>query len=218
MAEGLTLMSRAHVVEQGEHLTQIALRYGVTDYCVVWDDPQNADLRLRRQNPNVLMPGDVVYIPDRQEKRELLPTGQRHRFRLSASPLKLCIVLKESDGQPLSGLACTLEIDDARFALTTGEDGRIEKEIEATAREGRLCVPDAGIEFPFHVGHLDPVDATSGIAARLANLGYYLAPVDPLDESELQAAVEEFQCDYGLTVDGICGPKTQAKLKDVHGC
>ena len=23
---------------------------------------------------------------------------------------------------------------------------------------------------------------------------------------------------HGLTVDGICGPKTQAKLKDAHGC
>jgi len=31
------------------------------------------------------------------------------------------------------------------------------------------------------------------------------------------SAVEEFQCDNGLTVDGDCGPNTQAKLKEVHG-
>ena len=38
-------------------------------------------------------------------------------------------------------------------------------------------------------------------------------PNDPVFKS----AVEEFQCDQEITVDGICGPRTQAKLKDVHG-
>jgi murein L,D-transpeptidase YcbB/YkuD len=32
------------------------------------------------------------------------------------------------------------------------------------------------------------------------------------------SAVEEFQCDHGLTVDGKCGPATQARLKQAHGC
>ena len=32
------------------------------------------------------------------------------------------------------------------------------------------------------------------------------------------SAIEEFQCDHGLVVDGKCGPATQAKLKQVHGC
>jgi hypothetical protein len=30
--------------------------------------------------------------------------------------------------------------------------------------------------------------------------------------------VEEFQCDNSLTVNGICGPNTQAGLKQVYGC
>jgi len=30
--------------------------------------------------------------------------------------------------------------------------------------------------------------------------------------------VGNFQRDHGLTVDGKCGPLTQAKLKKVHGC
>jgi peptidoglycan hydrolase-like protein with peptidoglycan-binding domain len=33
-----------------------------------------------------------------------------------------------------------------------------------------------------------------------------------------RSAVEEFQCDHGLTVDGDCGAQTQAKLLSVHGC
>ena len=35
---------------------------------------------------------------------------------------------------------------------------------------------------------------------------------------EFEMAVEEFQCDQGLKVDGICGPQTQAKLKKLYGC
>jgi len=33
-----------------------------------------------------------------------------------------------------------------------------------------------------------------------------------------RSAVEEFQLDHGLKVDGILGAGTKAKLKDVHGC
>ena len=43
-------------------------------------------------------------------------------------------------------------------------------------------------------------------------------PIDTVDEKLLASAVEEFQCDHGLTVDGKCGSLTQAKLKKVHGC
>ena len=52
----------------------------------------------------------------------------------------------------------------------------------------------------------------------MSNLGYYLGPLDADNPAKFRSAVEEFQCDYGLTVDGDCGPNTQAKLKQVHGC
>jgi peptidoglycan hydrolase-like protein with peptidoglycan-binding domain len=32
------------------------------------------------------------------------------------------------------------------------------------------------------------------------------------------AAVKEFQKKHNLTVDGIPGPITQAKLEEIHGC
>jgi peptidoglycan hydrolase-like protein with peptidoglycan-binding domain len=42
--------------------------------------------------------------------------------------------------------------------------------------------------------------------------------LDEEDEARFKSAVEEFQCDHGLAVDGKCGPKTQAKLEEIHGC
>jgi peptidoglycan hydrolase-like protein with peptidoglycan-binding domain len=58
----------------------------------------------------------------------------------------------------------------------------------------------------------------AGQQARLSNLGYFTGDIDGTDGPEFQMAVEEFQCEQKLTVDGICGPKTQAKLKEVYGC
>jgi hypothetical protein len=72
--------------------------------------------------------------------------------------------------------------------------------------------------IPFKIGDLDPVLETSGQVARLNNLGYFAGDLSNPDPATFQSAVEEFQCDKSLTVDGICGPATQAKLSQVHGC
>jgi nucleoid-associated protein YgaU len=60
-----------HFVQQGECLSRIARRYGVREWRVVWDSPENEQLRAKRQNPNVLYPGDVVVIPDAAPGRSL---------------------------------------------------------------------------------------------------------------------------------------------------
>ena len=55
---------------------------------------------------------------------------------------------------------------------------------------------------------------------RLENLGYEpgsLSPTGPDDAYGFRMAVEEFQCDHGLVVDGVVGPKTLAMLAGVHG-
>jgi hypothetical protein len=66
------------------------------------------------------------------------------------------------------------------------------------------------------VGHLRPAKTREGQNARLLNLGYLLSEDDD-DEESFRSAIEEFQCDNKLQIDGKCGPKTQAKLLSVHG-
>jgi peptidoglycan hydrolase-like protein with peptidoglycan-binding domain len=75
------------------------------------------------------------------------------------------------------------------------------------------------VQIPLQLGQIDPVDEVSGQLKRLKNLGYYPSVNgDDPDAKLFRAAVEEFQCENHLTVDGICGPQTQAKLKAVYGC
>jgi putative peptidoglycan binding protein/LysM domain-containing protein len=105
--------------------------------------------------------------------------------------------------------------------------------------------PFQNTPIPVKIGHLDPVDKISGQIARLNNLGYFTGDLTQAEgasasgaddgeragdtnetsgtggsgkDDQFRSAVEEFQCDHGLTVDGICGPLTQAKLKQLHGC
>jgi peptidoglycan hydrolase-like protein with peptidoglycan-binding domain len=94
------------------------------------------------------------------------------------------------------------------------------------AIDGGTCQKDPQtpvneILIPIKIGHLDPVEEVSGQKARLNNLGYFAGPLEGKTEENTAmflSAIEEFQCDHGLLVDGICGPMTQAKLRQVHGC
>src|SRR5258706_12719858 len=84
-----TEMPTEHVVKQGEHLSQIAKQHGFFDFRLIWDHPKNAKLKALRLNPNVLLPGDLLHIPDKEPKKESRPTGARHVFRIPGPTLTL---------------------------------------------------------------------------------------------------------------------------------
>jgi N-acetylmuramoyl-L-alanine amidase len=216
-------MPKQHTVKQGEHISRIAEQYGFRTHQVIWDHPANAELKKKRQNPNVLYPGDQIQIPDKEAKRESKPTGQRHRFQLKGEEITLRLVVEDIHGKPIANADCELRVEGKVYQLKSDANGRIEQQVPASSEKGELAVKNA--ETPWkeqtinlQIGHLDPVEELSGQVGRLNNLGYYAGGVDPLDELLLQSAVEEFQCDYGLAVDGECGPDTQKKLLEVHGC
>lgn len=79
-----------HTVEQGECISSIADGYGFF-WETVWQHSDNTDLRVKRGDPNVLMPGDVVAIPEKEEKQEDGATEKRHCFRRKGVPAKLIL-------------------------------------------------------------------------------------------------------------------------------
>lgn len=212
-----------YTVQQGDFVSKIAEAFGFTDYRTIWLHPNNADLKKLRQNPGILFPGDVVYIPDHQPRIEPRPTDQLHKFVKHIPELKLRLTVEDLYEKPISSAPCVLTIAGQNQDLITDSTGLLEQTIPPDAHEAALIVntPETafeGVQFPILIGDLNPVDEVTGQAARLTNLGYYFADVENPDPAEFASAVEEFQCDHGLTVDGKCGPQTQAKLKQVHGC
>ena len=220
-------MPKTHTVKQGEYISSIARQYGFTDYRKIWDDPQNATLKSKRKNPNVLFPGDELIIPDRETKEVSGSTEKRHRFQVSLPRLKLRLVLEDLYEKPIANAKCLLRVDGQEYELTTNGIGKIEQLIPATAEAAQLIIQDPqtplqDLVVPIKIGHLDPIDELSGQLARLNNLGYNAGPLpdnsDADNKNMLQSAVEEFQCDHSLSVDGVCGSNTQTKLLEAHGC
>ena len=216
-------MAPQYKVKQGDHLAKIAREHGLVDYKTIWDHPQNKQLKDKRKNPNVLAPGDVLFVPELTSKHVAAATDKKHVYKVKTGMGMLRLVLEDLYGNPVANAKCQLTVENKVFEVVSGADGKIEQKIPATAQNAELVVkegntPLKGVTLSVQIGHLDPVEDRFGQKARLSNLGYYLGPLDADNPAKFRSAVEEFQCDYGLTVDGDCGPNTQAKLKQVHGC
>jgi hypothetical protein len=328
-------VSTIHIVQPGEHLSAIAIRHGFDDYRSLWYHGENAELRQQRKNPNVLLAGDRVAIPDRTPREEFRPTDKRHRFVKEGQPLRLRVRLLDEGRRVVSALTAKLAVDGTEHPpRPLGGDGQVDEAIPKPAATGRLTVnpratdkrnvtavrsagrppspagsesttpaspgssaaapgpqaaaastpasieprepgcenelgdavpvvedpPQAAnappaesnapslpatpdplllprpelaalvhttarwieVDVALGIGELDPVDTVSGQIQRLHNLGYEpglpLPPASEADKRRQGSAIEEFQCDHGLAVDGVCGPATQGKLLQIHGC
>lgn len=197
-------MSTTHIVRDGEHLPGIAARHGHFDWRPVWNAPENAELRAVRDNPCVLHAGDVVTIPDpAPPEAGFLPaqTGKFHRFELREPPLELRVRLQDPFGAPLAGVACELELDGVTYDLVADGDGVVAHPIRPTTTAALLRV-DGELELTLAIGALDPASEPSGQEARLANLAYYPGQPGDHDEELLKFAVQLFQRDAQLPIDG----------------
>lgn len=216
-------MSETHIVEQGEYLASIAKDYGFSDWHTIYDHPQNADLKKKRPNPNVLFPGDQLFIPDKQLKEESCATEKKHRFQIKVPKASLKIVLKDSDGNALSNQPYTLKIAWLEFKGTTDGNGALEQKVPIGVQTGDLHLDKLGIDWPLKIGHLDPIEdkgssneILSGVQARLNNLGFHCGEVDGIQGPLTESAIRAFQQNYGLTVTGTPNNATRAKLAELH--
>src|ERR1700744_861264 len=100
-----------HSVQQGECLTRIAAQYGFLDYRTIYNDPGNAELRQKRPDPNMLFPGDVIFIPDKAQKQVPAETTKVHQFRIPGSQRFLRIVVEDLDGKKVVAKPFALEIE-----------------------------------------------------------------------------------------------------------
>jgi putative peptidoglycan binding protein/LysM domain-containing protein len=209
-------------VKQGDCVSSIAEKYGLF-WEQIWNHPNNAKLKEKRKNPNILYPGDVVFFSDKKEKAESGSTNERHLFRRKKGKLMIQIRLLNVDEQPLAETTYRLDIGDKVLEGITDSEGLLLHEIPADSDIGTLYINECVL--PIKIGHLDPIDEVTGWQARLHNLGYNPGPIDGhikgvngKERLQFQSAVRKFQSDYNLKVDGIVGPKTKDKLKEVHGC
>src|SRR5690349_14513715 len=134
-----------HVVGRGEHLSKIAADYGFRTHLEIWDHAENSELKSKRKTPNILLPGDHLFVPDRELREETRATDARHSFTVKKERLTLKLQVKDLSNQPVANSPCALDVDGTTYNLTTDGEGRIEQEIPRNAQNGRLrmSLPDA---------------------------------------------------------------------------
>ncbi|MEW6368267.1 MAG: peptidoglycan-binding protein [Acidobacteriota bacterium] len=204
-----------YTVKQGDCISSIADRYGLF-WEQVWNHPSNSGLKANRRDPNVLRPGDLVYVPDKREKTEAGATDQLHRFRKKGVPAKLRLRLLDED-EPLANQPYSFEIDGRTYSGTTDSDGRIEQSIPPGARQGKLIVGESRDEYMLDLGHIDPISEISGVQARLNNLGYDCGAADGVVGPRTRTAIREFQRALGLRETGEADDQTRRRLEQEYG-
>jgi hypothetical protein len=203
-----------HRVQKGECLSSIAARHGHL-WKDVWDHPENAPLRDKRKDPNVLHPGDVIFIPEKAQKTEAAATNKRHQFKIHLEKVKIHLRLTGAL-EPLDKEPYELNLGRSTITGETDGEGKIEAEIPADLTEVTLLLPRRLHSYTLALGHLDPPDTTSGAEARLRNLR--LMREERRDPADLEAAVAAFQRVKKLEVTGALDARTASALLDEHGC
>jgi hypothetical protein len=236
-------MSVIHKVEQGEFLAKIAQKYGFTDYKAIWNHPKNAQLKKKRVSPNVLNPGDMLFIPDKTERQESRGTTKVHNFVASARKVELQIVLTDVSKNPVDGATGTLKVEKSILTANSGGDGLIKYEIPISSEKGDLTVESekliaGGRRIPLVIGHLndletEPFDSAPEKASeqraawrdRLNNMGFF-AGYEDTDEEQFRWALEEFQCEHmkkdnsspKAKPSGVCDAETRDAMRAAYGC
>jgi hypothetical protein len=216
-----------HKVKAGECLSSIAKHYHFRNWRTIYDHPDNEAFRKKRPNPNMIVRGDIIIIPEKKVKEESGATEKRNVFKIKAPKTILRIALQSREWQPLQIQKYSLTIDQKNYAVEKdgqGKDG-IEEVIPADAGEGELTVwfeePGRVRRYRWHlqIGHLDPVSELTGVQARLRNLG--VPGPDAVTpggegEAEFKVQLKTFQKRAGLEPSGERDARTLEELAKRH--
>jgi hypothetical protein len=214
-----------YTVRQGDCLSSIAKKWGFTAYETIYQDPGNAAFREKRPNPNIIFPGDILYIPDRSVKEIPCATDQLHCFSMNREKVYLRLCLQDDLHQPFANAKYRLRVEGEWYEGATDSAGMVLQEIPPDAVDGEITVfpladdpSDEGYTFQLKLGHLDPIDEVSGVDGRLVNLGF--GPTDTENpawsDDDRVEALKTFQDRFGLEITGQADDATRDKLREMH--
>lgn len=233
-------------------MSSISLEHGHM-WKTLWDDPNNAELKSVRKDPNILHKGDEISILDIRIKNVKVSSDAKHSFKRLGVPAKLRIRFMEdkfdaaaaepdcpephSNGinsesesaattsEPLEQVPCantpySIDIDGQLSDGTTDSDGYIDIPLIPNAEKAIIRMnpgSEKETKLAVKLGHLDPISEVSGVKKRLQNLTFDCGDLSDEINSDLSSAIEAFQEQQGMEINGILTDEVRAKLQTVHG-
>jgi hypothetical protein len=206
---------KKYIVKQGDCISSIAFKYGFFPD-TIWNDSKNSKLKQDRKDPNVLKPGDELYIRDKEEKEESCASEERHSFKKKGVPEIFNIQFKIND-EPRANEAYVLDIDGELSEGQTDENGIAEIWIPPNAKKGKISFRDREDEYELDLGDLDPITEISGVQQRLQNMGFYKGDIDGKMSDELEQAIRIIQERHDLEPTGKLNEATRDMIQEEHG-
>ena len=200
-------------VGSGETTSSLAKKNGFF-WRTIWDHPENAQLKAKRKDPNVLFADDDIFIPEKKNKQVSKSSEQEHVFKLKGEPAKIKMQLLQL-GEPRKNEAYVIDIDGTQMAGSTDGEGRLEHYIPPDAASGKLILKGGREVYPLRLGYLDPLDSVSGVQQRLNNLGYGCGGELGTLGEKTREALKKFQADQNLQATGEADAATKAKLQQL---
>ena len=205
---------KPYVVRPGDYLKKLSHALGF-DADGAWDHPKNADMKKQR-DPNLLHPGDVLYVPDRAPKWEALIKGKTNAYVATVPRTKVHLSFRELNKPRASERYVIHGMGEPKEGTTDGE-GALEVEVPVHVREIQVTFPKAYVTYAVRIGDMDPVDEPSGVRKRLQHLGFYeQAPDADLEAADARGLVA-FQRARGLPETGVLDDTTKTRLIADHG-
>lgn len=200
LIDDTTIGNSGYRVRRGDSIASIAAKQNLLPD-TIWLHAQNSELRKLRQDPDLLLEGDRVFVPESSDKKESCATENTHRFRRKGIPRILRIRLHDCINEPLANEKFQIDIDGQLSKGSTDADGWIEHPIDPLAKKAKVILASGDV-FDFDLGFLSPPNTTLGVQQRLRNLGFYVGPLDGHSSDDMMLALIRFQASEDLDPSG----------------
>jgi hypothetical protein len=184
-------MSTTHKINQGDSVISLSTLYELFAE-TIWDHSENAELKELRKNMNILMPDDILFIPDKRQKELSVPADQQHKFKRKGIPATFRMQLFDIE-EPRVDQKYTLNVDGRQYEGETDTQGVLEQSIPVDSKKGVIVIGPDRYRLELDFGYLDPLNEVIGVKKRLNNMGYDCGkPNNELDEN-MQNQLKLFQ-------------------------
>ena len=223
---------KPYVVRQGDYLAKLAYTHGF-DVMDVWQHVKNEQLRTLRADPNILYPGDILYIPTQRTSPNAVAKQASQTYVAAVPTVRVSVELVE-DERVLANERCEVSglpgtAADNPMHCTTDGEGLLSLDVPVTAREVEVYVPAQHTTYQLMVGDMDPENEASGLAKRLRNLDYLEDDLHVIEDEPppshpevhfaeaLEEAVAAFRQQHGHTANSAIDDAVRDTIVKEHG-
>ncbi len=207
-----------HKVVQGECLISIAQKFGLANWQTIYDASENSAFKTLRKNPNMICPGDELFIPILTGTKQKADLNKKTTFVLKKAKGYFSICLIDRKSNPLPDVPYELSFYKSENNKTaepilkienskSDSDGYVEHKLPKGAKFAQLeyapyaSRPSLKIKMGLKVGELDDLSTDLGMRSRLNQFGYYSGEGKMDDKSRdlFQAQLASFKEKYSLS-------------------